>query len=302
MQSLMDRARRRADMVNSNFVSDAELIDWINEGWTELYDKLVSAYGEDYFFESTTGSTVASQPNYDLPSNFYKDLGIGLERNAGSGKYHPVRKFMERDANRLIGSGGALSELKYRIRENELIFAPAPASVASYQIRYIPSAAVLNNFTFASDDVSVAANTITEALHGLVDKSMCLFSSTGTLATGLTLGQLYYVVYVDLNTFSLSLTKGGSAVDITGTGSGNSTFLSVIDGINGWERYIVDHAAIQMKDKEESDTRVLYGKQKKMAENLTAMAAKRDLANPERVTDVERWNCEDDPHDHYYDH
>ena len=46
---LKDRARRRADMVNSTFVTDTEIRDYLNSSISELHDMMVKSY-EDYFF------------------------------------------------------------------------------------------------------------------------------------------------------------------------------------------------------------------------------------------------------------
>jgi hypothetical protein len=51
-------------------------------------------------------------------------------------------------------------------------------------------------------------------------------STTGTLPTGLTAGVTYYVVNPTTDTFQLSLTAGGVAIDTTGTQSGTHTITS----------------------------------------------------------------------------
>ena len=50
--TLIERARRRADMVGSKFVSDTEITDYINQALAELYDELIQAHGEDTFRKS----------------------------------------------------------------------------------------------------------------------------------------------------------------------------------------------------------------------------------------------------------
>ena len=34
-------------MVNSGFVTDAEIVDYLNSGLAELYDELVAAHGQE---------------------------------------------------------------------------------------------------------------------------------------------------------------------------------------------------------------------------------------------------------------
>ena len=50
---LRTRARRRADMENSTFVSDAEIQDYLNSSISELHDFMVKSY-EDYFVSEQT--------------------------------------------------------------------------------------------------------------------------------------------------------------------------------------------------------------------------------------------------------
>lgn len=61
---------------------------------------------------------------------------------------------------------------------------------------------------------------ITDTSHGLSNGDTVLFTTSNTLPAGLSANQLYYVVNTDTNTFQVALTSGGSAVDITDTGTG----------------------------------------------------------------------------------
>ena len=51
--SLIAGARRRADMVNSSFVTDEEIRDYLNSSMSELHDFMVKSY-EDYFVSTHT--------------------------------------------------------------------------------------------------------------------------------------------------------------------------------------------------------------------------------------------------------
>jgi len=73
-------------------------------------------------------------------------------------------------------------------------------------------------FTAAVTDV------ITSTAHGLVNEDLVQFTTTTTLPAGLSLATDYYVRDATANTFKVSLTKGGVAVDITDTGTGTHTF------------------------------------------------------------------------------
>lgn len=54
-----------------------------------------------------------------------------------------------------------------------------------------------------------------------------VLSTTGTLPTGLTVGTVYYVVSAATNSFSLSATSGGAAINTSSAGSGTHSVTSV---------------------------------------------------------------------------
>lgn len=77
-----------------------------------------------------------------------------------------------------------------------------------------------NNGTFTAN---AGTDTLTSAGHGLTNGETINFSTTGTMPGGLDTfdnGFFYFVVNVTTNTFQVSLTPGGSAIDITSSGSG----------------------------------------------------------------------------------
>lgn len=61
-----------------------------------------------------------------------------------------------------------------------------------------------------------------------------------------------------------------------------------VDGVNGWEEYIIIDAAIKMLGKEESDTTVLKEEKERIKMRIIDMAANRDAGSSERITDVQR--------------
>lgn len=85
-----------------------------------------------------------------------------------------------------------------------------------YFARYVHS--VGKTFTAGTNDV------ITCNSHGLKDGDTIKVISSSALPAGLTTGTVYYVISAATNTFSVSLTSGGSAVDITDTGTGTHTW------------------------------------------------------------------------------
>jgi len=65
---------------------------------------------------------------------------------------------------------------------------------------------------------------LTSNAHGLkVDDIIQLTTST-TLPAGISLTTDYYIIDVTTNTFKIAATPGGTAIDVTGTGTGTHTF------------------------------------------------------------------------------
>jgi hypothetical protein len=84
------------------------------------------------------------------------------------------------------------------------------------------TAASIGSFTFVDGDVTVGSDTIGETSHPLSDGDTVYLTSTGTVPAGLTASTKYWVVESDTNTFKLSLTEDGDAIDITAAAGGGT--------------------------------------------------------------------------------
>ncbi|MBP9771413.1 MAG: hypothetical protein KBD16_00595 [Candidatus Pacebacteria bacterium] len=75
--------------------------------------------------------------------------------------------------------------------------------------------------------VSIATpGVITDYAHGLTWKDQVVFATTGALPTGIVADTLYYVLPIDADTFSVSATSTGTAIDTSGTQSGVHSYAS----------------------------------------------------------------------------
>lgn len=203
--------RQRADMVNSEFVTDVELNSYIQNSYAELYDLIVSKY-EDYYSKKHS-FTVDSTGVTTLPSDFYKLRGIDLSRSgSGNDDWITVRKwnFSERNKvdrrrnNLILGT----NNIQYRVMGNQVEFLPRTQAQGEYQMWYIPKCPVLSE-------------------------------------------------------------------------------VVPLEGVNGWEEYVIIDAAIKCLVKEESDTNVLMMQKQQMIERIIRLAANRDAGDPETVADVQ---------------
>lgn len=158
LADIKNRARRRADMVNSQFISDAELLDFINASYAELYDLIVQTY-EDYFVTSTTFTLTSSDAGiYTLPSNFYKLKGVDYELGGNYTTIYPfkwnTRNLRQRAINRLYAGD---YDLSYKLLASTIRFEPSDNATGNFQIWYIPA------YTALSDDTDVIDTVITRS-------------------------------------------------------------------------------------------------------------------------------------------
>lgn len=78
--------------------------------------------------------------------------------------------------------------------------------------------------------VDTGANTLTSTAHGLTNgQPVTVSSSGGSIPIPLKDATVYYVVGADTNTVQLAATQGGSAIDITGAGSGTITLVNAAE-------------------------------------------------------------------------
>jgi len=142
LSDLRTASRQRADMVNSQFVTDAELNSYINASYFELYDLLVQKYGNDYYMKEYTFSLQGNVSRYDLPDDFFKLLGVDLEISAGPDGYVSLKPFTLAERNRYstanVQTWIGVTNLRYRISGNKLWFTPSPQTGQTIRIWYVP--------------------------------------------------------------------------------------------------------------------------------------------------------------------
>jgi microcystin-dependent protein len=80
--------------------------------------------------------------------------------------------------------------------------------------------------------ISIASpGVITKTAHGLVVGERIYFTTTGALPTGLAANTMYYVVSSATDTFTVSATSGGTAINTSGSQSGTHTLRRCPYGI-----------------------------------------------------------------------
>lgn len=157
--NIRNRCRQRADMVNSQFVSDAEILGFVNASYAELYDLLIQTY-EDYFVTSETFTLVTSDSGVRaLAADFYKLKGVDFQLNGQYITLYPynwnTRNIRQRAVSRLsIGD----YDLSYKILGSNIRFEPRDNATGTYQLWYIPAYTALSADTDNIDSVITRNN------------------------------------------------------------------------------------------------------------------------------------------------
>ncbi len=163
LQQLMDRCRQRADMVNSGFVTDSEIINWINVYKREYDDLLTRTFGADYSATSTTFSATANTGSYSLSAltggTFYKLQGLDIKDNSSPSGWRDARAFNFHDRNKVFVPTTILpiqtnGDIRYRVWGNSLILRPIPSATINMQIWWTPQTISMSLTTDSFDDIN----------------------------------------------------------------------------------------------------------------------------------------------------
>jgi hypothetical protein len=159
LAQLRAAVRQRADMENSQFVQDSELNSYINQSAFELYDLLVQKYGDNYFvapaFQIITDGT---NDKYNLPADFYKELGVDLllSNSAESAVTVPQFNFSDRNkyATPNFQTFYGVTNLRYRLNGNQIWFTPVPMAGQKINMWYVPTMTTMDSDSATLEGVS----------------------------------------------------------------------------------------------------------------------------------------------------
>lgn len=212
--NLILECQQRCNKENSEFYTQQELTSMVSQSYKELYDKIITAYGDDYYvavpYSYTTGQ---NEQLYPLPSDFYKLLLAEVALNPQDpNSYVTLRQFNFIQKNLFnypnVYTMYGITNLRYRLNGNNLMIVPQTQGGQTIRIWYAP-------------------------------RPSQLLSNT-----------------------------------------------DIVDGVSGWEEYIVADVCIKMLAKEESDVSVFAAQKAGMNKRLDEMAKNRNLGEPQTVSDA----------------
>jgi hypothetical protein len=172
LADLMTLARQESDTENDPNISDSELTNYINQSRFELYDMLITRFGDDYYTATATIATDGVNQLFPLPNGslyndapaYYKGLLVEVLAlgAAGSNPAQPswvsLIPFQLREKNKfnLINYSLAVGYLfpRYRLQGSNLMFTPLPTGGLTIQLWYAPRLLPLVNDTDVAEDWS----------------------------------------------------------------------------------------------------------------------------------------------------
>lgn len=153
---LKTQARDRADMSESNFVSDSELVSYINNSIAELHDLLIAAFNEDYVMEEYEWTADGANFEFDLPDDIYKLRGVDVAY--GADEWTTVKRFnfnrRNEAQNAFTWNMLGLPYLEYRLVGSKIRFNRVPDANTSLRMFYNPKATQLAVDADEYDDIN----------------------------------------------------------------------------------------------------------------------------------------------------
>lgn len=286
------QSQQRADLENSSYITTSEWNQYISQSAKDLTDLLVAAYGNDYQFATPYQFTTTNAQSYALPDGttnfrdtsggiapkFYKLLGLDLQYSASPTGFVTIQRFEFIERNKFgspntSANYSGLTNLRYRIQGDNLYVIPVPTTGQTMQVWYIPAPTPLQ---YMLPVVTASSGTI-GSLTDTVGLSVGMNVSGSGVPTGTTLSAVG----------SLSIT-----VSAAFTATSPSAILSfwkdstLIDGIAGWEEYIVIDSAIKAYVKQETDYTGLAAQKAEMKHRIESMSEGRDAGQAHHVSDA----------------
>lgn len=283
---LITRVRLESDMVNSQFVTDPEIATYLSSSYKELYDLLVTAYGEDYeVAQSLSITTDGTNFLYALPDGvlynaapaFYKLLGLDLQLSPNNPQgYVTIKTFPFSERNRFavpnFASFWGFTNVRYRLQGNNLWLTPLPMTGQVFRMWYVPR---------PTDLIFSVQGTTTDQSTTMTVNDLSI-PQVGMSVFGDNIAPNTTIVTVGVSDVTLSLPALG-----TGTGTVQMfDYLTPVDGISGWEEYPVVDSAIKCKDKEESNVEVLAARKGGLVKRIENVSANRDPGSAAKTADV----------------
>ncbi len=274
------QAQQRADLVGSSSVTTPEWNQYISQSYKELYDLLVAAYGNEYYVKAPYSLALTGAQFYTMPSDMYKLLGVDLQYSSAPNGWITLKRFefIERNKYQYPNTTASLigyTNLKYRIMGDQLEFIPIPSSGQPARLWYIPMPTSLQFMPTCSTTAASTSVSLPDVGSLLVGMSVS--------GPGIQPSTTITAINTTTNVITISLAAQATAPYATLQFWRDDT---QINGISGWEEYVVIDAAIKAKIKQEEDYSALADQKMAMKKRIEDMSEGRDAGQAHHVSDV----------------
>jgi len=317
LAELITRIRQRADMVDTQFVTDEEITSYCNESLGELYDLIVGSAAQEYFMRSCNiyelppwaRGLSSSDPEWYRDGFMARDgeipgVGAGAPFYVGDGTYAflppDFYKILGVDAN--VGQDNIpwkLTPYNFNKRDNMAPFNGTWQKGLTMQYRLAgrmakmydrnpsltPFAGELPGLANAPGLGGVAS---AEAFVGAWSaQSLYLTPFPPTLPNeGRSLITVWYIPLPPRFRFE-TVTNPLPPFEVQF--SPESQF---VPGFAHWDEYLTVDVAMRIRDKEESEVQLLLTQKQNITQRILAQAPTRDAQFPETVQDTSYWGLQ----------
>jgi len=151
---IREAARRRADQVNSEFRSESNINDLINQTLKEVYEHIIIQQPERYL-SSSSFNTESGTSTYALPATTYKVKSVDATI-PGYSTPRELDMFQWQNRNRYRDGVGwdVSTPVAWRLYGDNIVFAPIPNSAVPITVWYHPAPPELDDDADTFDGVA----------------------------------------------------------------------------------------------------------------------------------------------------
>ena len=309
LAELITRIRQRADMVDTQFVTDEELTSYCNESLGELYDLIVGSAAQEYFMRSCNiyelppwrrglsfGDGAWFRDGYMCRDGKVPGLVAPTEFEIGDGTYALLPpdfyKILGVDAN--VGQDNIpwkLTPYNFNKRDNMAPFNGTWQKGLTMQYRLAGRMTKIYDTTDGTPS-------------GLTNEEFARYANAPGLQTSnLPFNDAWVSLFspqsLYLTPFPPSLpNEGRSLITVwyiplppkfayrTDEPGGLDLNSQLVPGFAHWDEYLTVDVAMRIRDKEESETQLLLVQKQNITQRILAQAPTRDAQFPETVQDT----------------
>lgn len=152
LEELVADIRQRTNMENSEFVTDDELTEYLNQELAEFWAHLTQGGGQPFYRAYTDIDVEAGESLYPLPADFWVLQGVDATIDGITGA---LTSFMPLERASMTGAmvespWGLCSPIRYRLQADNIEFLPATRSFTA-RLWYTPSCPRLEDLTDTFD-------------------------------------------------------------------------------------------------------------------------------------------------------